>query len=95
MIENIIDYVSNHRKILEYTAFAVMFSVLGYGICKAIKEQRKELQGMLMNKDVDYLTRLETKGIITIHKEKLKPYDLERLASTTWSKEKGIVRGKK
>lgn len=95
MIEQIIDYVSNHKDILEYTPFAIVFPVLAYGIYRAIKEQNKQLQGILMDKDVDYLTRLKTKGIITIHEDKLKPYDLERLASTKWSKEKGIVRVKK
>jgi len=98
MIENIIDYASNHQNILEYLPLglmAVVFSTLGYGIYRAIKEQKKEAQGMLSDKGVNFLTRLETKGIITLHKDKLKPYDLERLASTTWSKEKGIVRAKK
>lgn len=95
MIENIVDNTSNHMGIFDYVfsgLMAVLLPALCYASYRAIKEQRKELQGMLMNKDVDYLTRLKAKGIITIDEDKLKPYDRERLAATTWSKEKGIVR---
>ena len=98
MIENIIEYVSNHQHILEYVPWgvvAVLIPVSVYEAYRVIKEQKKQAQGILSNKDVDCLTWLKTKGIITIHEDKLKPYDLERLASITWSKEKGIVRVKK
>ena len=83
MIENIIDYISDHQEIFQYApwvAVAAMIPINIYTVREAIKKQKRQAQGILSDKRVDDLTRLETKGIITIHKDKLKPYDLERLA---------------